>query len=228
MSVYGDLCHRRLRSWAMNTMANATEPSITAMRRTPWCDRFEIVSKPMSTSAKILWWSLPDPFDPSFKAEIDRQLLARGDDLQDPWCIGFFVDNELQFQRWIPSVGGKEKAEAGLDLYFRGIEPDFIPKLGLRTTAFRKAVWSILLTIPYGQTMTYRQIASLVAEHMNLPRMSAQAVGGAVGHNPISLIIPCHRVVGADGSLTGYAGGTDKKLLLLRLEHADPDRFHFP
>lgn len=94
MSVYGDLCHRRLRSWAMNTMANATEPSITAMRRTPWCDRFEIVSKPMSPSASKLWWSLPDPFDPSFKAEIDRQLLARGEDLQDPWCIGFFVDNE--------------------------------------------------------------------------------------------------------------------------------------
>ena len=94
MAVYGDLCHRRLRSWAMNTMANATEPSITAMRRTPWCDRFEIVSKPMSTKASKLWWSLPDPFDPSFRAEIDRQLLARADDLQDPWCIGFFVDNE--------------------------------------------------------------------------------------------------------------------------------------
>ena len=94
MTVYGDLCHRRLRSWAMNTMANATEPSITSMGRTPWCDRFEIVSKPMSTSAKILWWSLPDPFDPSFKAEIDRQLLAREKELKDPWCIGFFVDNE--------------------------------------------------------------------------------------------------------------------------------------
>lgn len=94
MAVYGDLCHRRLRSWGMNTMANATEPSITGMQRTPWCDRIEIVSKPLSASAKILWWSLPDPFDPSFRDEIDRQLLARADELRDPWCIGFFVDNE--------------------------------------------------------------------------------------------------------------------------------------
>lgn len=94
MAVYGDLCHRRLRSWGMNTMANATEPSITGMQRTPWCDRIEIVSKPMSESAHILWWSLPDPFDPSFREEIDRQLISRADELKDPWCIGFFVDNE--------------------------------------------------------------------------------------------------------------------------------------
>lgn len=94
MDVYNDLCHRRLRSWAMNTMANATEPSMTALHRTPWCDRIEIVSKPMSESAKILWWKLPDPFDPSFKAEIDRQLTARSEELSDPWCIGLFVDNE--------------------------------------------------------------------------------------------------------------------------------------
>ena len=94
MEVYGDLCHSRLRSWGMNTMANATEPSITAMGRTPWCDRIEIVSKPMSSSAKTLWWSLPDPFDPSFREEIDRQLTARAEELADPWCIGFFVDNE--------------------------------------------------------------------------------------------------------------------------------------
>lgn len=94
MAVYGDLCHRRLRSWAMNTMANATEPSITGMGRTPWCDRIEIVSKSMSPNAKTIWWSLPDPFDPSFREEIRRQLLARADELKDPWCIGFFVDNE--------------------------------------------------------------------------------------------------------------------------------------
>ena len=94
MAVYGDLCHRRLRSWAMNTMANATEPSICAMDRTPWCDRIEIVSKPMNPDARVIWWSLPDPFDPSFRAEIVRQLEERGDALQDPWCLGFFVDNE--------------------------------------------------------------------------------------------------------------------------------------
>ena len=93
-AVYDTLGHRRLRSWGMNTMANATEPSMTSMHRTPWCDRIEIVSKPMSEAANTIWWTLPDPFDPSFKAEIDRQLLARKDELSDPWCIGFFVDNE--------------------------------------------------------------------------------------------------------------------------------------
>ena len=94
MAEYGEVCHRRLRSWGMNTMANATESSITKMGRTPWCDRIEIVSKPMSPKARTIWWSLPDPFDPSFREEIDRQLLARASELQDPWCIGFFVDNE--------------------------------------------------------------------------------------------------------------------------------------
>ena len=77
------------------------------------------------------------------------------------------------------------------------------------------------MQIPYGTTVTYGQIASKIAKIKNLPRMSAQAVGGAVGHNEISIIIPCHRVVGTNGSLTGYAGGIDKKLSLLELEHAD-------
>lgn len=100
-----------------------------------------------------------------------------------------------------------------LDIYFSGRNPGFTPPLAIRATPFRKAVWEILLTIPYGKTMTYGEIAKRIA-----PRMSAQAVGGAAGHNPISLIIPCHRVVGSDGRLTGYAGGIDRKLELLRLE----------
>ena len=77
-----------------------------------------------------------------------------------------------------------------------------------------------MLTIPYGQTMTYGEIANIIAKQNGVERMSAQAVGGAVGHNPVSIIIPCHRVVGADGSLTGYAGGLDKKIELLKLEKA--------
>ena len=111
-----------------------------------------------------------------------------------------------------------EEAARWLDIYFNGQAPDFTPKLSMRTTAFRKAVWEILLTIPFGQTMTYGQIAGRLARQSGIPRMSARAVGGAVGHNAISLMIPCHRVAGADGSLTGYAGGIDRKIRLLQIE----------
>ena len=121
-----------------------------------------------------------------------------------------------------------DEADQWLELYFSGREPDFTPKLNMRTTPFRKRVWEILLTIPYGQTMTYGQIAEKAAVQMGLQRMSAQAVGGAVGHNSISLIIPCHRVVGANGSLTGYAGGIDRKVRLLQMEHADISTFFVP
>ena len=95
----------------------------------------------------------------------------------------------------------------------------------MKTTEFRKAVWEIMLTIPFGKTMTYGEIAEKIAKQKGLTRMSAQAVGGAVGHNSISLIIPCHRVVGTNGSLTGYAGGIDKKVQLLMLEKADMTNF---
>ena len=105
-----------------------------------------------------------------------------------------------------------------LDIYFSGKEPDFTPRLKMNATPFRKAVWEVLLTIPFGKTMTYGDIAKLIAQNRGVSQMSAQAIGGAVGHNPISLIIPCHRVVGPKGNLTGYAGGLDKKVKLLRLE----------
>lgn len=108
-----------------------------------------------------------------------------------------------------------------LDIYFSGNAPDFTPPINMRTTDFRKAVCEIMLTIPYGQTMTYGEIADVIAKQKNLTKMSAQAVGGAVGHNPISIIIPCHRVIGANGSMTGYAGGIDKKIKLLKLEMAE-------
>ena len=112
-----------------------------------------------------------------------------------------------------------EQADRWLDLYFGGSEPDFLPPLSIKTTEFRKAVWEILLTIPYGETRTYKEIAQIVAGQKGLSQMSAQAVGGAVGHNPISLMIPCHRVIGSDGSLTGYAGGLEKKIWLLEMEN---------
>ena len=101
-----------------------------------------------------------------------------------------------------------------LDVYFSGKDPGFLPPLHPQGSPFRQTVWDILLTIPRGQTMTYGEIARRLGVH------SAQAVGGAVGHNPISILIPCHRVVGSDGSLTGYAGGFDRKARLLQLEGA--------
>lgn len=105
-----------------------------------------------------------------------------------------------------------------LDIYFSGRQPDFTPPLLMLTTPFRKAVWEALLAVPYGQTITYGKIAKQIADLKGLGKMSAQAVGGAVGHNSISLIIPCHRVVGSNGSLTSYAGGIDRKRRLLELE----------
>ena len=114
-----------------------------------------------------------------------------------------------------------DETKKWLDIYFSGKDPKFTPPLKMETTSFRKTVWEILLTIPYGRTITYGAIAERIAGQKGVGRMSAQAVGGAVGHNAISLIIPCHRVVGTNGSLTGYAGGMEKKVKLLALEKTD-------
>ena len=106
-----------------------------------------------------------------------------------------------------------------LDIYFSGQKPDFLPKLHLIGTDFQREVWDILLEIPYGQTVTYGEIARKIADKRGLKTMSAQAVGGAVGHNRVSVIVPCHRVIGSDGSLTGYAGGIERKIRLLDIEN---------
>lgn len=121
-----------------------------------------------------------------------------------------------------------ERTRQWLDLYFAGKEPDFSVPLHFTGTAFQNEVWEILSSIPYGQTMTYGEIARQIAAKRGPARMSAQAVGGAVGHNEISIIVPCHRVVGTSGSLTGYAGGIDKKVKLLTLEGVDMERFFVP
>ena len=115
-----------------------------------------------------------------------------------------------------------------LDIYFSGRNPGFMPPLSFNASPFRKTVWEILLTIPYGKTMTYGEIADKIAAQKGIESMSAQAVGGAVGHNPISIIVPCHRVVGTNGSLTGYAGGIERKTKLLELEQVDMSGFFVP
>ena len=115
-----------------------------------------------------------------------------------------------------------------LDIYFSGHEPDCMPPVHMIGSEFRRCVWELLLQIPYGTTVTYGDLARQVARRRGLRRMSAQAVGGAVGHNEISIIVPCHRVVGTNGSLTGYAGGVDKKRRLLELEGVDMEKFFVP
>ena len=113
-----------------------------------------------------------------------------------------------------------------LDIYFSGKQPDFTPKYEVENlTDFRKEVIDIILSIPYGKTITYGEIAAILAKKRNLPKMSAQAVGGAVGWNPICLIIPCHRVIGSNGSITGYGGGIPNKIALLELEGLDTSVF---
>ena len=113
-----------------------------------------------------------------------------------------------------------EETRLWLKVYFEGKIPNFTPKLSLTGTPFQKNVWELLRQIPYGQTTSYKNIAQELAHSRGLSSYSAQAVGGAVGRNPISLIIPCHRVIGSNGSLTGYAGGLEKKRTLLELEQS--------
>lgn len=113
-----------------------------------------------------------------------------------------------------------QTARRWLDVYFSGQAPDFQVPLHFQGTTFQKEVWKILLSIPYGETTTYGAIAKQLAAKRGLPHLSAQAVGSAVGHNKTSIIVPCHRVIGADGSLTGYAGGIWRKEKLLALEQA--------
>lgn len=121
-----------------------------------------------------------------------------------------------------------DETKKWLDIYFSREEPKFTPKLNIKGGEFRKDVWKILLEIPYGKTLTYKAIAEKLVMSGKYKKMSAQAVGGAVGHNPISIIIPCHRVVGASGSLTGYAGGLDRKVKLLELEGVNMNKFFMP
>jgi len=147
---------------------------------------------------------------------------------------GLWFDGQKYFARDLPSERMEAKtsalaeAERWLDIYFGGKEPDFTPPLHLVGSQFRKEVMNILLQIPYGKTVTYGDISKQLAKKSGLEKMSAQAVGGAVGHNEISIIVPCHRVVGANGSLTGYAGGIDRKIKLLEIEHVDTCRLFVP
>lgn len=148
--------------------------------------------------------------------------VSDGINLLGLWLQGqkYFAANvriaELQYGVQLPIF---RAVDSWLASYFAGQNPA-IDSLALapQGSEFRRIVWRLLCEIPYGQVTTYGELAQKAAVILHKPRMSAQAIGGAVGHNPLSIIIPCHRVIGADGSLTGYAGGLDKKILLLKTE----------
>ncbi|MBU5435653.1 methylated-DNA--[protein]-cysteine S-methyltransferase [Pseudoflavonifractor sp. MSJ-37] len=145
----------------------------------------------------------------------------------DEGLTGLWFDGEKYFAHGLdPQHEEREtpilaETKRWLEIYFSGREPDFLPPLHPIGSPFRQAVWKLLLEIPYGQVTSYGDLARAIAAQQGLAHMSAQAIGGAVGHNMISIVIPCHRVVGTSGSLTGYAGGIQKKLELLRLEGVD-------
>ena len=149
-----------------------------------------------------------------YSSPVGRILLAANEkSLTGLWFYGAkYFAADLEDARTEKLTPVLRQTLRWLDTYFSGSEPDFMPPLELHGSDFRRRVWAELAKIPYGETVTYGEIAK------KLGVKSAQAVGGAVGHNPVSIIVPCHRVLGADGSLTGYAGGTDKKARLLELE----------
>jgi methylated-DNA-[protein]-cysteine S-methyltransferase len=163
-------------------------------------------------------------------------MASDGMNLVGLWFDGqkYFADTLCLDHVSRPSLPVFQDTYRWLDTYFSGRDPHFTPRLLMRTTTFRRRVWNLLLSIPYGETVTYGDLArrltavpGLLASHhfertlqSETPRnrLSAQAVGGAVAHNSISLIIPCHRVIASDGSLTGYAAGLSRKRFLLQLE----------
>lgn len=158
-----------------------------------------------------------------YQSPIGKMLLA----VDEIGLTGVWFDKQKYFARSLGKEWEEKEQEVlrdtkkWFDIYFSGNEPKFSVPLHLIGTPFQMEVWEILLTIPYGKTMTYGEIAKKIAVRRGMERMSAQAVGGAVGQNPIGVIVPCHRVIGAKGSLTGYAGGIDKKIKLLQLEKID-------
>ena len=165
-----------------------------------------------------------------YESPIGSLLLAADEE----GLSGLWFDEQKYFARCLDAEHEEkplpvfEQTDKWLDIYFSGREPDFTPQLHMTGTDFQIEVWKLLLQIPYGRTVTYGELAGKIAGRRGLKRMSAQAVGGAVGHNEISIIVPCHRVVGTNGSLTGYGGGIDRKVKLLTLERVDMTRYFIP
>ena len=146
-------------------------------------------------------------------------MASNGESLTGLWFDGqkYFAStlSQRHMEKQLPVF---DRTCEWLDLYFSGKGPDFMPHVFMCVSNFRRDVYEILMTIRFGETTTYKEVADLIAKKHRIISMSAQAVGGAIAHNPISLVIPCHRVIGTNGKLTGYAGGLDKKEWLLDME----------
>lgn len=164
-----------------------------------------------------------------YQSPLGRITLASdGQNLTGLWFDGqMHFASTLNGECTIKELPVFHQTVCWLDTYFQGSLPDFTPPLLPKGSPFRQSVWSLLLSIPYGTTVSYSHLARRLQEQSS-KKTAAQAVGGAIAHNPVSIIIPCHRVVGSTGSLTGYAGGLDKKYSLLSLEKADLSRLFMP
>lgn len=168
----------------------------------------------------------------NYHSPIGRLLLVS----DETALIGLWIEGQKYYLSHIqeplttqPHIAILQQTKQWLDRYFQGQQPSLSTlTLQPRGTEFQKNVWKLLCDIPYGQTTTYKELAQKIAKQRGISQMSAQAIGGAVGHNPISIIIPCHRVIGTHGSLTGYAGGLDKKIALLKHEHVNMQSFFIP
>lgn len=167
-----------------------------------------------------------------YNSPIGKILLAS----KNNKLIGLWIENQKYYLDKITDEMFEKddeeiliKTKKWLDRYFN-LERPKINELDLNPIGsdFRKLVWQVLCDIPYGKITTYKDIANIVSKKLNRKSMSSQAIGGAIGHNPISIIIPCHRVVGASGSLTGYAGGIDKKIKLLGIENVNMEKLFIP
>lgn len=153
---------------------------------------------------------------------------------EDNSLIGLFIEGQTIFSKQIKELKVEERKDVlilnevkkWLDDYFMFKHPNpRLLRIKLNGTEFQKRVWNLLLDIPYGEVRTYKSLGEIIAKERNLKKMSSQAIGQAVGHNPISIIIPCHRVIGSYNKLTGYNGGIDKKIELLKIENVDLTNF---
>ena len=158
----------------------------------------------------------------NYQSPLDKIVIASdGTAITGLWFVGQrHFDIEVEGCITDKDLPIFDEVSRWLDIYFTGNNPGEIPAVCMNGTPFQLEVWQILQAVPYGKLITYREIAELIAKKRGITKMSARAVGNAVGRNPVSILVPCHRVVGSDGRMTGYAGGIERKVKLLKLENA--------